>query len=94
MVIENVTAGKTVTKSLTSTSALCRANAEWIVEDSGTTSLVPFSTINITNAEATTTSGSTIGPSGATLLGNEGLSGVGLFKVTTGTASVTVVYVG
>jgi hypothetical protein len=31
--IENLTTGKTVTKSLTSTSALGGENAEWIVED-------------------------------------------------------------
>jgi hypothetical protein len=42
-VIKNNTKGTSVSKSITSTAALCEENAEWIVEDfeSGS-SLVPF----------------------------------------------------
>jgi hypothetical protein len=71
-VIENVTTKQTVSKSLTSTSALCLENAEWIVEDfEEGSSLVPFGdfgTVTFTNAVATTVSGTTVTPSGATLI--------------------------
>lgn len=94
-VIENVTKGKTVTKSITSSSALCEENAEWIVEDyEEGSSLVPFAdfgTVTFTNAEATTSSG-TVGPSGATIIDIEQSNKV-LTSVSTTSSSVTVSYV-
>ncbi|KAI0043370.1 hypothetical protein FA95DRAFT_1563398 [Auriscalpium vulgare] len=94
-VIENVTTGKTVTKSLTSSAALCEKNAEWIVEDydSGN-SQVPFAnfgTVTFTGASATTGSG-TVGPSGSTILDMK-QSGTVLTSVSTGSSSVTISYV-
>jgi len=94
-VITNQSTGKTVTKSLTSSSALCEQNAEWIVEDyEENGSLVPFAnfgTVTFSSASATTSSGS-IGPSGATIIDIE-QSGKVLTSVTTGSSSVTVKYV-
>jgi len=95
-VITNNTTGKTVTQSLTSTAALCEENAEWIVEDfEEGSSLVPFAnfgTVTFTNAYATTNSGSTVGPSGATLIDIQQNSQT-LTSVSTGTNTVTVSYV-
>ncbi|KAH6990142.1 putative aspergillopepsin [Ilyonectria destructans] len=71
--IENLTTGKSTSHSFSSqTASLCETNAEWIVEDfqSGS-SLVPFANFGefvFTNAKATTTSGSTVGVSGATII--------------------------
>jgi hypothetical protein len=57
-IIENVTTGKTVSKSLTSTSALGGQNAEWIVEDyeegSSLVKLVNWGTVTFTGATAKT----------------------------------------
>ncbi|KAG8851120.1 hypothetical protein FRB96_009461 [Tulasnella sp. 330] len=95
-VIKNNTTGKTVTKSLTSTAALCEQNAEWIVEDfEEGSSLVPFAnfgTVTFTNALATTSSGSTVGPKGATLIDIQ-QNGKTLTSVSTTSTSVTVKYV-
>ncbi|KAB5566286.1 acid proteinase [Coniochaeta sp. 2T2.1] len=71
--ITNVSTGKTVTHSFTGQSgALCRTNAEWIVEDfEQNGSLVPlanFGTVTFTSASVTTTGGSTLGLSGAEIL--------------------------
>ncbi|KAI0040156.1 acid proteinase [Auriscalpium vulgare] len=94
-VIENVTTGKTVTKSLTSSAALCEKNAEWIVEDydSGNSQVpfVNFGTVTFTGASATTGSG-TVGPSGSTILDMK-QSGTVLTSVSTGSSSVTISYV-
>ncbi|KAI0038338.1 hypothetical protein FA95DRAFT_1613463 [Auriscalpium vulgare] len=94
-VIENVTTGKTVTKSLTSTAALCEQNAEWIVEDfEEGNSLVPFAnfgTVTFTGASAGTSSGS-VGPSGSTLIDIQQNSKV-LTSVSTSSSGVTVSYV-
>jgi len=95
-VIENVTTGRSVSKSLTSNSALCLENAEWIVEDfEEGNSLVPFAdfgTVTFSNAVATTASGSTVTPSGATLIDIEQGSKV-LTSVSTSGNDVTVSYV-
>ncbi|KAJ7084878.1 aspergillopepsin [Mycena belliarum] len=95
-VIENVSTGKTVTKSLTSSARLCMENAEWIVEDfEEGNSLVPFAnfgTVVFSNAQATTSSGSVVGPSGSVLIDIEQGSTV-LTSVSTGSSSVTVSYV-
>jgi len=95
-VIKNVSKGTSVSKSITSSSALCEENAEWIVEDfeSGS-SLVPLAnwgTVTFTGALATFVNGSTIGPSGATLIDLKQGSTV-YSSVSTTSTSVTVTYV-
>ncbi|KAI0057344.1 hypothetical protein BV25DRAFT_1831170 [Artomyces pyxidatus] len=94
-VIENVSTGKTVTKSITSSSALCQENAEWIVEDyEEGSSLVPFANfgaVTFTDASATTSSGS-LGPSGATVIDIKQNNKV-LTSVSTSGSGVTVSYV-
>jgi len=94
--IENVSTGVTVSKALTSSARLCQENAEWIVEDfEEGSSLVPFAnfgTVEFTNAEAVTTAGTTVGPSGAVVIDLEQNSKV-LTSVSTGSTSVTVTYV-
>jgi len=94
--ITNVSTGKTVTKSLTSTAKLCGENAEWIVEDyEEGSSLVPFAnfgTVTFTGAVATTSAGSTVGPSGATIIDIRQSSQV-LTSVSTTSNSVTISYV-
>ncbi|KAI0040157.1 hypothetical protein FA95DRAFT_1503242 [Auriscalpium vulgare] len=94
-VIENVTTGKTVTKSLTSSAALCEENAEWIVEDyDENNSEVPFAnfgTVTFTSASATTGSGS-VGPSGATIIDIRQNNQV-LTSVSTSSSGVTISYV-
>jgi hypothetical protein len=61
-VIENVTTGKTVSKSLTSSSALGGQNAEWIVEDyeegSSLVALANWGTVTFTGATAKTAASS------------------------------------
>ncbi|KAG6853657.1 hypothetical protein C0991_002549 [Blastosporella zonata] len=95
-VIINKTTGKTVSKSLTSSSALCQENAEWIVEDyEEGSSLVPFAdfgTVTFTGASATTNSGTSVGPSGSTLIDIQ-QSGNILTSVSTTSSGVTVSYV-
>lgn len=67
--IENVTTGETVTKSLTSSSALCEENAEWIIEDyEEGGSLAPFAdfgAITWTSACAATSTNSCVSLSGS-----------------------------
>lgn len=95
-VIENVTTGKSVTKSLSSSSALCLENAEWIIEDfEEGDSLVPFAdfgTVTFTNAVATTNTGSTEGPSSGLVLDIKQNSKV-LTSVSTSSSGMTVTYV-
>lgn len=68
VVIENVTTGETVTKSLTSSRPLCEWDAEWIVEDAEDGgSLAPFAdfgAITWSNACAATGTNSCVGLSG------------------------------
>ncbi|KAH9931533.1 peptidase G1, partial [Fomitopsis serialis] len=94
-VIENTSTGQTVTQDITSSSALCEENAEWIVEDyEEGGSLVPladFGTVTFTGASAETTSGA-VGPSGATLIDIEQNNDV-LTSASTSSDSVTVKYV-
>jgi len=94
-VIQNVSTGKTVTKSLTSSSALCEQDAEWIVEDfEEGSSLVPFANFGkvvFTSASATTSSGS-VGPGSANVIDIEQGSTV-LTSVSLASSSVTVSYV-
>ncbi|KAJ7198909.1 aspergillopepsin [Mycena haematopus] len=96
VIIENVSTGKTVTKKLTSSAELCGENAEWIVEDyEEGSSLVPFANFQkvvFTAAEATTSSGSTVGPSGATIIDIKQSSKV-LTSVSATSDGVTISYV-
>jgi hypothetical protein len=75
--IENLTTGKTVTKSLTSTSALGGENAEWIVEDfeegDSLTAFADFGNVTFTNCVAAT-SESSEGVSTATIMNIENTS--------------------
>jgi len=68
-VIKNLSTGKSVTKSLTSTAALCQQDAEWIVEDfEEGSSLVPFAnfgTVTFSSASAGLNAGGSVGPSGS-----------------------------
>ncbi|KAJ6614130.1 peptidase A4 family-domain-containing protein [Mycena sp. CBHHK59/15] len=94
--ITNETTGKTVSKKLSSSAKLCGQNAEWIVEDfEEGSSLVPFAnfgTVTFTSAEATMSSGSTVGPSGATLIDIK-QSSKALTSVSTTSSTVKVSYV-
>ncbi|GJE87874.1 aspergillopepsin [Phanerochaete sordida] len=96
--ITNNSKGKTVTKQITSTAALCEQDAEWIVEsfDDGS-SLVPvanFGTITFTNAYATTNNGTIVYPSsGNPTLYDIEQSGKVLTSASTSGSSVTVSYV-
>ncbi|KKK11916.1 hypothetical protein P175DRAFT_0504939 [Aspergillus ochraceoroseus IBT 24754] len=95
-VVENVTTGKSVTHTFTGgvDGDLCEYNAEWIVEDfEENDSLVPFAdfgTVTFSSAEATS-KGSTVGPSGATILDIEQSNEV-LTSVSVSSSSVTVEY--
>ncbi|KAF2085963.1 hypothetical protein K490DRAFT_45638 [Saccharata proteae CBS 121410] len=70
-VIENLTTGKTVTKSLTSSSALGGENAEWIVEDyesgGSLVNFADFGTVLFTGATAKTNT-ETVGTSDASII--------------------------
>ncbi len=94
-VIENVTRGQTVSKSLSSSAKLCQENAEWIVEDfEEGDSLVPFAdfgTVQFTSASAGTASG-TLTPAGATLINIE-QNGKILTSASASGSGVTVSYV-
>ena len=94
-VIENLSTGQTVTQHITSSSALCEENAEWIVEDyeegDGLVPFADFGTVTFTGASATTGSGS-VGPSGATLIDIE-QDGEVLTSASVSGSSVTIRYV-
>ncbi|EJT97834.1 hypothetical protein DACRYDRAFT_71502, partial [Dacryopinax primogenitus] len=93
-VIENLTTGETVTQDITSSSALCQKNAEWIVEDYSVggsfIQFANFSSVTFTNAVATTSSGSTQDPSGATHILDIEQNNEVLTSVTTGTSTTTI----
>lgn len=93
-VIENLTTGKTVSKSLSSSSSLCGENAEWIVEDfeenGSLVNFADFSSVTFSGAVAKTASES-LGPSSGTIIDIESNGDV-LTSVTTGSSSVTVKY--
>ncbi|KZT08178.1 uncharacterized protein LAESUDRAFT_649938 [Laetiporus sulphureus 93-53] len=94
-VIENVSTGKTVTKSITSSYSLCEENAEWIVEDfeegSSLVNFADFGTVTFTSATATTSSGS-IGPGSASIIDIE-QNGEVLTSVSISSSEVVVKYV-
>lgn len=93
--VENTSTGQTVTHSFSGESdELCEYNAEWIVEDfEENDSLVPFADFGtVTFSDATATDGgSTVGPSGATIIDIE-QSGKVLTSVSVSSSSVTVTY--
>ncbi|KAJ9130922.1 Acid proteinase [Pleurostoma richardsiae] len=95
--VENLTTGKKVTHSFSGQSrALQELNAEWIVEDfSEGNSLVPFAnfgTVTFTDSEATTSS-STVGPEGATIIDIKQNNKV-LTSASVSGDDVTITYVG
>jgi len=94
--IENLTTGRTVTESLTSTHTLGGQNAEWIVEDfEEGNSLVPFAdfgTVHFTGASASTNT-ETIGVNNAGIIEIESSRGQILTDVSiTSSSEVTVVF--
>ena len=93
--IENVSTGKTVTKSLTSSAALGGQNAEWIVEDfeqnGALVKLCNFGTVTFTGCTAKTASSSE-NAAGATILDIE-QSGKVLTSVSISGSTVTDSYV-
>ncbi|KAF2439903.1 hypothetical protein P171DRAFT_500727 [Karstenula rhodostoma CBS 690.94] len=97
-VIQNLTTGKTVTKTFSGeTNKLCQTNAEWIVEDfSSGNSLVPFAnfgTVTFTGASVSTSSGTT-GVSGSEILDIKQGSTVYTSCSTSGSSTVTCSYTG
>ncbi|KAJ5949561.1 hypothetical protein N7454_001145 [Penicillium verhagenii] len=95
--IENVTTGKTVSHTFSSgvEGDLGEVNAEWIVEDfeegDSLVAFANFGTVTFSDAEATD-NGSTVGPSGATILDIE-QNNVVLTSASVTSSSVTVTYV-
>ncbi|KAJ5675787.1 aspergillopepsin-2 [Penicillium macrosclerotiorum] len=96
--IENVTKGKTVSHTFTSSSVegdLGEVNAEWIVEDfesgGSLVNFANFGTVTFTGAAATD-NGSSVGPSGSTIIDIKQNNEV-LTSVSTTSNSVTVSYV-
>ncbi|PQE26616.1 aspergillopepsin-2 precursor protein [Rutstroemia sp. NJR-2017a BVV2] len=92
--IENVTTGKTVSISLSSSSSLCGENAEWIVEDfesgSELVALADFGTVTFTDCSAATSETSE-GVSDATVIDIESDEGKVLTSVTLESSSEIVV---
>ncbi|KAK2463899.1 hypothetical protein APHAL10511_004071 [Amanita phalloides] len=70
-IVENLTNGQKVSQNISSSSPLCRQNAEWVVEDFYSNGvLVPvcnFGTVAFTDASATSISGPDMSPNGATI---------------------------
>jgi hypothetical protein len=96
--IENLTTGKTVTKDLTSTSALGGVNAEWIVEDfeenGALIAFADFGNITFTDCVASTAESSE-GVTSATIMDIENTSDEVLTNVTTiSNSSFEVAYTG
>lgn len=73
-ILENTSTGVQVTKTLQSTYPLCLSDAEWIVEDfepaedDTPVDFANFGQVQFVNARATTNSGTTMGPDGASLI--------------------------
>ncbi|KAK2463900.1 hypothetical protein APHAL10511_004072 [Amanita phalloides] len=93
--IQNLSNGQTVSKSLSSTHALCEQDAEWIVEDyeenGGLVPFCDFGSVDFTNAFATTSSGSQMTPSGATEIDIK-QNNVVLTSVSESSSGVTITY--
>ncbi|TFK87241.1 aspergillopepsin [Polyporus arcularius HHB13444] len=95
--ITNESNGQTVSNTFSDQPALCQTNAEWIVEDfesgGSLVSFANFGTVTFTGASATTNSGSTVGPPGASIFDIEQNNQV-ITDVSTTDNSVTISYVG
>lgn len=91
-----MTTGTTVSKSFSSSHALCEQNIEWIVEvyeeGGALVSFCNFGTVTFTNAYATTKSGARVSPNGATIVDIEQNNKV-LTSVTENSSGVTIKYV-
>lgn len=74
-----------MTKSLTSSSALCEENAEWIVEEFDST--LDFGTVDFTSATATTSADTAYTPAGAAIVET------GSIEVTASASGVVIKYV-
>lgn len=94
--ISNLSTGKTVTQQLSSSSALCQENAEWIVEDyeegGGLVTMANFGTVTFTDAYATTSDGGSMDPTGADTIDIMQNNQV-VTSVSTSSGSCTVQYV-
>jgi hypothetical protein len=97
VVLENVSTGETVTKTITSSSALGGKNAEWIVEDyeenGSLVALADWGTVTFTDAVATGSGGTSEGPSTADVIDLESSSGSILSSVSVSSSEVVVTYV-
>lgn len=91
VVLENLTTGKTVTKTVVSTSALKGKNAEWIVEayeeDGSEVDLAKFNAVTFTDAKAKTSDGDSVGPDSGTVIDMETELGIVETDVTVDTSS-------
>ena len=93
--LENLSTGAYVEEHLSSSSPLCEQDADWIVEDfeenGGMVPFANFGTVTFNGASATKNGGSTVGPSGATVIDiyqNQVLTSTSI-----GGSSVTISYV-
>jgi len=97
-IIDNLSTGRTVSHSFSGESSqLCQSDAEWIIEDfSSGSSLVPFAdfnTVTFTDASVTTSDGTTLGVSSATILDIKQNNKVLTDCSTSGDSTVTCSYV-
>ena len=97
-IINNLSTGQKVSHSFSGESSnLCETDAEWIIEDfSSGTSLVPFAdfdTVTFIDASVTTTDGTTLGVTGATILDIRQSGNVLTDCSTSGDSTVTCRYV-
>ncbi|TVY53200.1 Aspergillopepsin-2 [Lachnellula cervina] len=97
--VENVTTGKTVTHTFSgegSEGDLCEYNAEWIVEayeeNGSQVSLANFGSETFSSASATK-SGTSVGPSGATIIDMQTSSGTTVVTCSDSSSSVKCTYV-
>lgn len=99
----DVSTGKSATESFTNADStggdLCRTNAEWIVEDytsgSSLVELADWGTVTFTDSSAGTTSGTSVGLTGATVIDLESSSGKVISSVDIESASeVKITYTG
>ncbi|PIL36483.1 hypothetical protein GSI_00172 [Ganoderma sinense ZZ0214-1] len=96
--ITNKSTGQTVSHTFSNQPSLCEYDAEWIVEDFtevgvGLAPFANFGKVTFTGPTATTNSGSSVGPLGATLLDIE-QNGQVLTNTSVDSSSVTVQYIG
>jgi hypothetical protein len=90
-VISNDSTGQQVSQDLTSDSALCQQDVEWIVEDFASGGLVPFANFGTV---ATLYNGETIGAANAAVFDIVGSNGQVITQTQLADGSVTVQYTG